>query len=623
MPIRNVEIFEDKTARLSIEEINRLPPEAWHPAGPGVARFGYTTSRWWLRFRIGEFETPSTARYLDVPYSYLFRLGFYIFDHGKFRYHSEAGLSVPFHARDATDIKTGAYAFRWTVEPGDDFQYYLSAEGAFPLALPFTVWPGGDYVSYHGDRQLVLGIFFGGLFFAILFNTVLAIALRSRLYAYYASFVFFMSALAFSHEGLSALYLWPDAGWWAERDMHLSGGLAVLSYALFVAEFLRTRRNAPWLHRLLFLLVAISGVRTAWAFFVGDNLTVYAVGEFAIILLSPLTLLIALICARRGVRSAKIFFFSSFAYNAGFCAFLLQLTNAVELGPLVDYAPHAGLLAEVLLLSLALADRIRRTNAELVQTNQRLDLEIRERERAERALEAERRETVHAEKLRALGRMAAGIAHEINNPLAIIHGNAALLKGMTERGEVDMPGLHRISTTVEKTTERISRIVKSMRALSRDSRQDPFARCSVWVILQDAQAITEERFRAGGIALEFRPPAEDVALLCRSAEIVQVLVNLLGNAFDAVEGSVGWTKVETRDAGNAIEFAVTDSGPGIPAEYREHVQEPFFTTKEVGRGTGLGLSISRSIVAAHGGNLRIDEASERTRFVFTIPKALV
>lgn len=217
--------------------------------------------------------------------------------------------------------------------------------------------------------------------------------------------------------------------------------------------------------------------------------------------------------------------------------------------------------------------------------------------------------------------MAAGIAHEINNPLAIIHGNAVLLKGMADRGDLSGASLSGIAATIEKTTVRISRIVKSMRTLSRDSKQDPFTRASLIGILQDSQALSQERFRASGVELRINFPSEDATLLCRSAEVCQVLVNLLANAFDAVEANAGWTSVETRDVGGAVEFSVADSGPGIPRELRERIQEPFFTTKEVGRGTGLGLSISRTIVAAHGGSLWLDEQSPHTRFVFTVPKA--
>lgn len=621
VPVVDPGTFEDPQRRLSIEDVAKLPESAWTPLGNKVARYGFSASRYWVRFRLADVDSPSFARILDVPYVYINRVTFYVLERGKVIRRSSTGLSVPLSAREKNEVRTGSYAFRWSLPEGADYTYYLSAEGPLPLALPFSAWTGTEYITFHGDRQLLLGLFFGALLFAVVFNAFLAAMLKSRVYFFYTGFVFFMSLLAFSHEGLSQLYLWPEFPWWSERDIHFSGGTALLFYALFVSEFLQTKRTVPWLHRIMFLLAGISFFRVIWVFLIGDNLVLFEIAESAVILSGPFMLIVAFACARKGVESARIFFMSSFAYNVCFALFLVQLTNAAELGSFFNYAPHLGLVSEVALLSIALADRIRRTNVELRVTNERLDLEIRDRERAEAALEAERKETIHAEKLRALGRMAAGIAHEINNPLAIIHGNAVLLKGMAERGSVDSQALRGISETVEKTSERISRIVKSMRTLSRDSKQDPFTRSSLLGILQDTQSLTQDRFRSGGIRLDFPNRKEDISLLCRSAEIVQVLVNLLGNAFDAVEGTSGWARVDVREHEGEVEFSVTDSGPGIPASLRERIQEPFFTTKEVGRGTGLGLSISRSIVSAHGGSLWLDEDNRHTRFHFTVPKA--
>jgi signal transduction histidine kinase len=95
----------------------------------------------------------------------------------------------------------------------------------------------------------------------------------------------------------------------------------------------------------------------------------------------------------------------------------------------------------------------------------------------------------------------------------------------------------------------------------------------------------------------------------------------MSNSFDAVETlPEKWIQVETRDLGERVEFSVTDSGSGIPAEYRARLLQPFFTTKEIGKGTGLGLSVSRGIVEAHQGSLTLDTQCPHTRFVVSLPK---
>jgi signal transduction histidine kinase len=135
-------------------------------------------------------------------------------------------------------------------------------------------------------------------------------------------------------------------------------------------------------------------------------------------------------------------------------------------------------------------------------------------------------------------------------------------------------------------------------------------------------ALFSERAQLANVKLEVAKPEEDILVLCRGAEICQVLMNLLTNALDAVEGSASaWVKLEVKEAGKMAEISVCDSGTGIPQGLRSRILEPFFTTKEPGKGLGLGLSISRTIVEAHGGKLVLNESVPYTRFTFTLPIA--
>jgi C4-dicarboxylate-specific signal transduction histidine kinase len=238
---------------------------------------------------------------------------------------------------------------------------------------------------------------------------------------------------------------------------------------------------------------------------------------------------------------------------------------------------------------------------------------------ANRELAAQRLEILHTEKLRALGRMAGEIAHEINNPLAIIHGNSVLMKSILQSGG-DSTQLPQLAASVEQTAMRISRIVKGMKRVARDSRHDPMKETPFSSILQDTYALCEERVRGRTLELKFPEIGDDLILKCRSSEICQVLLNLVGNALDAVEGQDSpKIAVDATLRGSNLEIGVTDSGPGIPKELRARILEPFFTTKESGKGMGLGLSISRAIIEGHGGSLWLDDSSQDTRFVFTLP----
>src|SRR5258708_1978342 len=148
---------------------------------------------------------------------------------------------------------------------------------------------------------------------------------------------------------------------------------------------------------------------------------------------------------------------------------------------------------------------------------------------------AERRaQAVASARLSALGMMAAGIAHEINNPLAVIHASASDLMEMAETGTVPLKALEAASTRIRQTADRISKIVKSLRQTAREGSTDPFQRASVGEIVEQALELCKERFRVHSVQLE--TPIVDPALhiSCREVQIVQVLLNLLQNPFAAV-----------------------------------------------------------------------------------------
>lgn len=121
--------------------------------------------------------------------------------------------------------------------------------------------------------------------------------------------------------------------------------------------------------------------------------------------------------------------------------------------------------------------------------------------------------------------------------------------------------------------------------------------------------------------LEFINPSLSLEIECHSIKISQVLLNLLNNAYDAIQNQKEkWIKVEIIERQHEIDLIVTDSGNGIPVSVQKRMMQPFFTTKDIGKGTGLGLSISQGIVTSHHGKINIDNASMNTRFVITLPK---
>jgi C4-dicarboxylate-specific signal transduction histidine kinase len=249
-------------------------------------------------------------------------------------------------------------------------------------------------------------------------------------------------------------------------------------------------------------------------------------------------------------------------------------------------------------------------------------VDITERKRMEAEIESGKEQVVASARLSALGMMAGGIAHEINNPLSIIHALASdLIETVEAEDAVPPQVVLRNSLRIRETADRIARIIKSLRQISREGSRDQLHPVPVAKILEDTLEICRERFRAHSVELHLPEAMPDWMVSCREVQIAQVLLNLLQNAFDAVVELPGerWVRLELESSDDSVAISVTDSGPGIPAELRSRIMEPFFTTKAVGKGTGLGLSLSKTIAEEHGGKLVCGQARGHTRFSLLLP----
>jgi PAS domain S-box-containing protein len=251
-------------------------------------------------------------------------------------------------------------------------------------------------------------------------------------------------------------------------------------------------------------------------------------------------------------------------------------------------------------------------------------IDITAHKQLEEDLEAAREQAITSARLSALGMMAGGIAHEINNPLSIIHAMASDLHDMVvEEGSAPPQVVARKSGIIRETAERIAKIVKSLRQISREGAADPPHPTRVAKILEETLEICRAKFTAHGVALLLPKVVPDLSVPCREVQIAQALLNLLTNAFDAVVDQEGerWVRIALGEHDDSVSISVIDSGPGIPAELRVRIMEPFFTTKEVGKGTGLGLSLSKTIAEEHGGRLEYGEEDGHTRFSLVLPLA--
>jgi two-component system NtrC family sensor kinase len=251
--------------------------------------------------------------------------------------------------------------------------------------------------------------------------------------------------------------------------------------------------------------------------------------------------------------------------------------------------------------------------ASVSQSLRQANSELKE---AYRDLQSVQAQLVQSAKMASLGSLVAGVAHEINSPLAFVQSHIGTAQrcldefrnGLREAvpDAVDEPwrkARNRLSETAVGLG-RIGDLVLKLRSFSRldegERKAIPFKEC-----LDSVLTILGHRLH-GQVEVETRLSPPEV-VECFPALLNQVLLNLVGNAVDAM-GGTGTISITAGGEGTDYVISVHDSGPGIPLELRERVLEPFFTTKPVGEGTGLGLSIAYSIIQKHGGSLTLDNA---------------
>lgn len=254
-------------------------------------------------------------------------------------------------------------------------------------------------------------------------------------------------------------------------------------------------------------------------------------------------------------------------------------------------------------------------NAVLVSTD------ITKLKEAEKQVREEQAKAESNAKLAAFGEMAAGIAHEINNPLAILNGIGHRLQKLKEKDKLSDEKFYDLLNKLFYGVERISKIIMGMKNLARDGADDDFEFAKVQDILDDSLVLLSKKCRHKNIELKVAQIPEDSGMICQRVQISQVLVILINNSIDAIEQlNEKWIEIGYQDNDNFAFISVSDSGAGIPESVARKIFEPFYTTKGVGKGTGLGLSLASKIVKAHGGTFSLDRESKNTKFIIQIPK---
>ena len=286
-------------------------------------------------------------------------------------------------------------------------------------------------------------------------------------------------------------------------------------------------------------------------------------------------------------------------------------------------APDDRLLLRTLANQSSVAIENAKAFDEIAKLNETLEARVEERTRELRATQAQ---LVHSEKMKSLGQLVAGVAHELNNPIGFVHANLQLLEEYVEkliegqRTESDTErvkeGIAKLLSRSREGTERVKKIVQDLRMFSRMDQAE-IQEVNLHEEIDSTLALMEPRFK-NAITVE-RDYGQLPPVRCYPGQLNQVFLNLLMNACDAIDGE-GTICIRTRPTARGVELSFSDDGPGISTEVAGRIFDPFFTTKAVGVGTGLGLSLSHGIIERHDGSIRVEsEPGRGATFIIDLP----
>jgi signal transduction histidine kinase len=601
------EVFVDPAAKLDFEEVRTAQ---FRRSTQAVPSFGFTGSAVWLRFRLPADLRSDQELLLEIRNPPLDRIEFYApspaEQSGAPHQRQVVGDTLPWGERQ---IKDRNYVFRLRATESGQEDFYLRVTSGGAMAVPAYLWRPDSFATHSRASQVGFGLFYGLLLALILYNLMLLVSVQDRLYLFYVLYGLAFAIWLLAYDGFAFEYLGPDGVWWSNNGLSTFLSLSLLFGAQFARNFLDTARFAPWADRLLMTFAvtgAVLAIFGATSWLVSYQAILSLVSAIAI----PLAATVLFVAVRAwvaGYRAARFFLLAWAALLVSLVVFPLRNFGLLPHTLLTAYSVHIGLALDLLLLSLALGDRIKLMNREarLARTEARA-MEIATKHKSE---------------------FLANMSHELRTPLNAILGFSEMLR---ERyfGELTAKQAEYVNDIREAGSHLLALIndILDLAKVEAGRMELDLSDFHLRSAVDSAITLVKERATRHGIMLD-RNVEEGLGLI-RGDErkIKQILLNLLSNAVKFTPDG-GRISVEAKPSGQMVEISVSDSGVGIAPEDQRSVFQEF---KQVGRdvarkaeGTGLGLALTKRFVELHGGSIRLQSAPGKgSIFVFTLPLAV-
>lgn len=660
----SLDFYVDETHALGIDDIRALPDSAYTASTRQTPNFSFSRHAYWIRLQVRWDVAESDSYLLTQEYALSDYLEFYQPDQNGQYVVRKTGDQLNFSEREAP---LRAFGFYLDAKPGKITTYYMKVFGDGTIYIDLHLATPKIAQANSETRHLLLGVYYGAILLPFLYTLILFFSLRDRVYLYYTIYVASLGITFFDINGLAFRYWWPSFPSMNTYFM-VFAFMSLQALALFARHFLGLSRRWPAMDRVFSGFLFVNALMIVSVFFLSPHF-LYASIQYFAIALSFLCIFSGSALWYSGLRLARFFTIAFGAYVVGVLVYVMQNFSWMDASAYSNHAVQLGSFSEIVLLALALADRIHQMKIEkaeveagarrhLIEHNHTLEQRVDERtldlqkglseiREKHRILLVTQQQLIHAEKMSSLGVLVAGVAHELNN-LINFTGLAAVnierdlgrlhdFLGSLATAESDPELIKELDgrfvrlasqlMLIRDGSERLTGIVGDLRAFSRlDEAEAKVARPDDGLVatLNLVRAQYDKQLH---IVLQQRNP--EASGLCYPASLNQVFMNLAVNACQSIvvrarqtgrRDPAGTFLVRTRlsvdDQGATFwEADFCDDGGGIPDDVRPHIFEPFYTTKPAGEGTGLGLSVSYGIMKRHNGELRVVTTSGEGCFI--------
>jgi len=617
-----LELFQDRSRKLDIQDLAQM---RFEPSAAQIPNPGFSQDTFWLRFSLHNPGPEPVERLLELAHPNIDWISFYrpSSSHPSGFERSATGRGHPFAQRE---VQHRHFVFPLSLPPQSTQTFYLQTRSTSSYYLDLQLHTATAFMQKERAIQLGFGFYYGLIFVMIFYNLVLWISTRDRNYFYYVLTLLSLHGLfQLANNGLGYEYLWPEAVWWNNHCLGLFLGSSVFFTLHFGQSFLQTATQTPRLHQLMSVLKWI-GLGLGVLNLMPDG---SFLSQFSISLNTPVGIVsvgliwfVALRVLLQGYQPARFFVIAWSSLLLGALITGFAALGWLPTGFWTTQALQLGTGLEVILLSLAVGDRLRRTQAEVIQAQEeRLSQERKAKQAQERLVE----------RLKKLDRLKdefiANISHELRTPLnGIIGITESMIDGAT--GELSKPQKYNLSLVIA-SARRLFHLVSDLIDFSQlKHREIRLQTKPVWlkevveVVLKLSQPLVgnKELKLINAVQADLPPIQAD------EDRLQQILHNLIGNAIKfTAAGEVQVSAQVTRDH---LEITVSDTGPGIAPEDHERIFKSFeqadgSMTREHG-GSGLGLAITRQLVELHRGQIRLESSpGQGSRFHFLMPLAVL